>query len=245
MLKVQLVVTAAGPNKGRAIPLPAAKFMIGRDPDCQLRPASQAVSKKHCAIEVRDDKVYVQDIGSTNGTVVRGEIIQGEVEVQSGDALKIGPLEFRVEFTQVPVKKASDQTPTPEALKDMTSDSKSKMKAVIAPKIDGSGSSATQPIPKPGSSSANKPVPAPAAADTEGDAMAAMLLALDGDDEAAADGAPVVPEGSTIMEMPAVNPDGSKKKDKKATISGAEMSSAANDILRRYIRRTGGGAPGT
>ena len=68
MLKVQLVVTAAGPNQGRAIPLTSAKFMIGRDPDCQLRPASQAVSKKHCAIEVRDGKVYVADIGSTNGS---------------------------------------------------------------------------------------------------------------------------------------------------------------------------------
>lgn len=240
MLKVQLVVTAAGPNQGRAIPLPASKFMIGRDPDCQLRPASQAVSKKHCAIEVRDDKVYVADIGSTNGTVVRGEIITGEVEVKTGDALKIGPLEFRIEFALVPGKKVSDQTPTPEALKDLTGDSKAKMKAAIAPKVGSSG--AVKPVAaKPGSSSVVKPAPA---ADAEADAMAAMLLALDIDEPMAADGSPIVPDGSTIMDMPAVNPDGTKKKDKKSTISGAEMSSAANDILRRYIRRTGG-APGT
>ena len=239
MLKVQLVVTAEGPNKGRAIPLTGAKFMIGRDPDCQLRPASQAVSKKHCAVEVRGDKVFVQDIGSTNGTVVRGEVIQGEVEVKPGDALKIGPLEFRIEFTPVPVKKVSDQTPTPDSLKGMTADSKAQMKAVMAPKA-GSGSTATQPIPKPGSSSVIKPAPVP---DTDGDAMAAMLLALDSDEPVAADGTPVVPEGSTIMDMPMVNPDGTKKKDKKASVSAGEMSSAANDILRRYIRRTGGGAP--
>lgn len=233
MLKVQLVVTVAGPNQGRAIPLPTSKFMIGRDPDCQLRPTSQAVSKKHCAIEVRDDKVYVADIGSTNGTVVRGEIITGEVEVKTGDALKIGPLEFRIEFALVPGKKVSDQTPTPEALKDLTGDSKAKMKAAIAPKVGSSGA-------KPGSSSVVKPAPAP---DAEADAMAAMLLALD-IDEPMVDGQPVVPDGSTIMDMPAINPDDTKKRDKKTTISGAEMSSAANDILRRYIRRTGG-APGT
>ena len=241
MLKVQLVVTAVGPNQGRAIPLPQTKFMIGRDPDCQLRPASQSVSKKHCQIEVRSDKVFVQDIGSTNGTVVRGEVIQGEVEVQSGDAIKVGPLEFRIQFTALPVKKSSDQTPTPEALKAMTSDSKEKIKAVMSPNVGSNSSGAMKAIsltPKPGGSSVVKP------ADADGDAMAAMLLAMD-DDDTSSGGTPIVPEGSTMMEMPAANTDGSpKKKEKKATISGAEMSSAANDILRRYIRRTGG-APGS
>jgi predicted component of type VI protein secretion system len=232
MLKVQLVVTAVGPNQGRAIPMTTAKFMIGRDADCQLRPASQAVSKKHCAIEVREGKVYVADIGSTNGTVVRGEIITGEVEVQSGDALKVGPLEFRIEFTKVAPKKPSDQTPTPESLKAMTPDSQAKLKAVMAPKV---------PAAKPGSSSAHRPVAAP---DENADAMAAMLLAM-GDDGSPSD-SQSVPEGSTIMEMPAVTAgtaDPAAKKAKKATPSGAEMSNAANDILRRYIRRTGGGAP--
>jgi len=233
MLKVQLVVTATGPNQGRAIPLTVSKFMIGRDPDCQLRPASQAVSKKHCAIEVRDGRVFVADIGSTNGTVVRGDVIEGEVEVQSGDALKVGPLEFRIEFARVAGKKPSDQTPTPESLKAMTADSQAKMKAVTAPKLPGA---------KPGSSSIVKPV---SASDGQADAMAALLLSMDGDD-VSSDGTPHVPEGSTIMEMPAVSAeeDGAKK-TKKAIVSGAEMSNAANDILRRYIRRTGGGAPGS
>jgi predicted component of type VI protein secretion system len=239
MLKVQLVVTAVGPNQGRAIPLTSARFMIGRDPDCQLRPASQAVSKKHCAIEVRDGNVYVADIGSKNGTVVRGQIITGEVEVQSGDALKVGPLEFRIEFTKVAPKKVSDQTPTPEALKTMTADSQSKMKTVMAPKL------AAAPA-KPGSSTVNKPVAAPPA-DENSDAMAAMLLAM-GDDGSAEESSSV-PEGSTIMEMPAVTASAgdasASKKPKKAIVTGAEMSNAANDILRRYIRRTGGGPAGS
>ena len=210
-----------------------SKFMIGRDPDCQLRPASQAVSKKHCAIEVRDGRVFVADIGSTNGTVVRGDVIAGEVEVQSGDALKVGPLEFRIEFAKVAGKKPSDQTPTPESLKAMTADSQARLKAVMAPKLAGA---------KPGSSSILKPVAAP---DGQADAMAALLLAMDGDD-VSSDGTPHVPEGSTIMEMPGVSAeeDGAKK-PKKSIVSGAEMSNAANDILRRYIRRTGGGAPGS
>jgi predicted component of type VI protein secretion system len=241
MLKVQLVVTAVGPNQGRAIPLTTAKFMIGRDPDCQLRPASQAVSKKHCAIEVRDGKVFVADIGSTNGTVVRGQIITGEVEVESGDALKVGPLEFRIEFVKVAPKKPSDQTPTPEALKAVSADSQAKLKAVMAPKLP-----ATPAGSKPGSSTVTKPAAAPAPAAENDDAMAAMLLAM-GDDGSSSE-SQEVPGGSTIMEMPlttATTGDASaSKKPKKAIVTGAEMSNAANDILRRYIRRTGGGPPG-
>lgn len=226
MLKVQLVVTAAGPNQGRAIPLSVPKFLIGRDPDCQLRPASQAISKRHCSVTVREGKVFVQDIGSTNGTVVRGETIQGEVEVVHGDALKIGPLEFRIEITG---KKLSDGTPIPESMKDLSAASAAKLKAVMAPKL---GSSGTNPSVKPA------PVP-----DVEAEAMAAMMMALDTEEPAGV--APAgVPDGNTIMEMPGVEGaagDGSSAgKKKKGTISGAEMSSAANDILRKYIRRTGG-----
>jgi pSer/pThr/pTyr-binding forkhead associated (FHA) protein len=225
-MKVSLVVTASGPNQGRSIALTSPKFAIGRDPDCQLRPASQAVSKRHCAIEVREGKVYVLDIGSTNGTFVRGVPISGEVEVQPGDTLKVGPLEFRFEFT---FPKAPELTPTIDGLKAVTTDSSAKMKPITAPPL------------KTGSSTASKPVQkVPAAADAEADAMAAMLLALDADDTTTKPGE--VPEGSTIMDMPAANVDAAKKeKEKKKMPSGAEMSNAANDILRRYIRRTGGG----
>jgi hypothetical protein len=82
----------------------------------------------------------------------------------------------------------------------------------------------------------------PAAAtdeDHEAAAAAAMLLGLD-DDEPGTGENPSIPDGSTVMEMPAVNAEDSKEAEKKKkSISGAEMSAAANDILRKYIRRTG------
>ncbi|HEX4607682.1 MAG TPA: FHA domain-containing protein, partial [Urbifossiella sp.] len=56
-MKVSLVV-ASGVHQGKAIPIVGPQFIIGRDPTCQLRPASQAVSKQHCAVLVRDGKVY-------------------------------------------------------------------------------------------------------------------------------------------------------------------------------------------
>ena len=83
-MKVSLVVTT-GSHEGRSIPLTGPQFLIGRDPQCQLRPASQAISKLHCAILVRDGKVYLKDFGSTNGTLVNDALVQDtEVELADG-----------------------------------------------------------------------------------------------------------------------------------------------------------------
>jgi len=220
-MKVNLIVTAAGPNQGRAIPIGGAKFVIGRDPECNLRPASQAISHKHCAVLVRDGKVFVLDLSSTNGTLVNDEVVSGEVEVKHGDRLKLGPLDFKLDI--VATKPKTDSTPLPEALKALTPSAAEKLKAVVAAK---------EPTPVK--------IPTTPATDesNEHDSAAAMLLGVD--DEPGA--IPQVPEGSTVMDLAAVNADGTpvKKADKKKTITGAEMSSTANDILRKYIRRTGG-----
>jgi predicted component of type VI protein secretion system len=85
-----------GSAEGREIPIRLSQFLIGRDPECQLRPASPLVSKRHCAIFVRADRVYLRDFDSTNGTLVNRQPIKGETELKDGDELKIGPLFFRV-----------------------------------------------------------------------------------------------------------------------------------------------------
>ena len=230
-MPVNLNVTAAGANQGRAIPIGGAKFVIGRDPECNLRPASQAVSKQHCAVLIRDGQVFVQDLSSTNGTIVNDEVVSGEVEVFNGDRLKLGPLDFKLDIA--PIKRRTDSTPLPEALKAVSPSTANKLKATIAPNVPATKSTPQLPT---------TPVKIAGAADalsdesSEHDSAAAMLLGLD--DEPGA--VPQVPEGSTVMDVAAVNADGTpmKKSDKKKSISGAEMSSTANDILRKYIRRT-------
>src|SRR5438128_5913478 len=94
-MKLCLVV-AQGVHEGKVIPITLSQFLIGRDAQCQLRPASAAISKRHCAVLVRGTQVFVRDFGSTNGTFVNGELVQGEVELHADDRLKVGPLEFTV-----------------------------------------------------------------------------------------------------------------------------------------------------
>src|SRR3954471_9502842 len=95
LMKLSLVV-AQGVHAGKVIPVTSTEFVIGRDPQWQLRPASPAISKQHCALTTRGDKVFVRDCGSTNGTFINDEQVAGEREAKTGDKLKVGPLEFEL-----------------------------------------------------------------------------------------------------------------------------------------------------
>src|SRR5262245_46361022 len=99
-MKLSLVVLTPGKQLGKALPITLSQFVIGRDPQCHLRPASVAVSKRHCAILVRNGKVFVRDFDSTNGTFVNDQQIKGEVELKHEDKLKVGALIFSVQIDQ-------------------------------------------------------------------------------------------------------------------------------------------------
>jgi predicted component of type VI protein secretion system len=215
-MKISLVV-ASGVHQGKPIPIPGAQFFIGRDEGCHLRPASPAISKKHCAILVRGDKAFIRDMESTNGTFVNDEQVTGERELADGDRLRVGPLDFSVVFA--PASKA-DSTPLPDALKAVGKSGEQK------------------PVSRPTPAPTPKPDPAPASAEDDPDKIAAMLLSMGEDDGE-------VPGGSTIMDMPSVEGGGTEQaetkaeddKKKKVAPSAAETSAAASEILRRYMRR--------
>lgn len=185
-MKVSLVV-ASGAHEGKQIPIAGSQFLIGRDPQCQLRPASQAISKKHCGFEVRDGKVYVVDYGSTNGTTVNDEVIRGvEVAVQDGASVKIGPLDFVVRIEKSAPK--PDGTPLPS---DVEAAALAAVKAAAGtaarpPARDTTPNPAApkKPVAKPGT----KEAPILKSGSKEGPALAGSkeAAALAGSKEAAA-----------------------------------------------------------
>lgn len=110
-MKLSLVVMNAGKSAGQVIPINLAQFVIGRDAQCNLRPGSALISKRHCAILVRNGEVFVRDFESTNGTFVNDSPLKGETVVKNGDVLKAGPLHFRIAIEGV--AKPASKTPTP------------------------------------------------------------------------------------------------------------------------------------
>jgi predicted component of type VI protein secretion system len=87
---------AEGKHAGQEISVKGRKFLIGRAEDCHLRPASELISRYHCAILVEESYVGVRDFGSKNGTFVNDERIVGERELKVGDRLTIGHLRFEL-----------------------------------------------------------------------------------------------------------------------------------------------------
>jgi len=118
-MKVSLTVLQPGKTDGKRVPITAPRFLIGRDEKCQLRPASPMVSKRHCLLLLRDNRFFVQDLGSTNGTFVNDRQITGEVELSNGDLLKIGPLCFGVSIeADAPVPSAAHSAPNSDPHSD-------------------------------------------------------------------------------------------------------------------------------
>jgi pSer/pThr/pTyr-binding forkhead associated (FHA) protein len=93
-----------GASAGNELRISGPKFFIGRAEDCHLRPKSELISRHHCVVVIEDTSVLVRDLGSRNGTLVNGERVLGERELQQGDHLKVGPLEFEVLIAQTSIE---------------------------------------------------------------------------------------------------------------------------------------------
>ena len=97
-MEVKLIVIG-GKHPGQVIPVPPPEFLIGRAEDCHLRPQSDMVSRRHCAILQEEGVVAVCDFGSKNGTFVNDQRVITRQELKPGDRLKVGPLEFEVQLS--------------------------------------------------------------------------------------------------------------------------------------------------
>lgn len=94
--KVWLGVQYGG-SKGRMIPVAGDTFVVGRDHNSDLRLGSRHVSKRHAAVEIRGGRVFLRDLGSTNGTVLNGEPLRdAEAELRSEDKIRFGPIRCKV-----------------------------------------------------------------------------------------------------------------------------------------------------
>ncbi len=69
--------------------LHAGRNLIGSDPACEIALPNSTVSRRHAALHVHDDQVELEDLGSTNGTLLRSRKIEREI-LELGDIFVIG-----------------------------------------------------------------------------------------------------------------------------------------------------------
>jgi len=72
---------------------------IGRSKDSDVRIEDRYASGIHARIFSRDGRSYVEDMSSTNGTLLNDAELKGEAELLDGDIVRIGDTEFRYEVS--------------------------------------------------------------------------------------------------------------------------------------------------
>ena len=85
-------------GEDRRFPLGHGPTVIGRADDAAVRIDAAGVSRHHARIGVSGDEARVEDLGSKNGTFVKGKPLAGPCVLSDGDEIRVGPqtLTFRV-----------------------------------------------------------------------------------------------------------------------------------------------------
>jgi FHA domain len=93
-----VVVSSPDLEEGERVELAHEALTIGRGPlnDLQLDQDDFA-SGKHALVDPRRDGVWVEDLGSTNGTFVNGVRLSSSRRLAPGDVLRVGETDFRYE----------------------------------------------------------------------------------------------------------------------------------------------------
>jgi hypothetical protein len=72
---------------------------IGRSKDADVQIVDRYASSIHARLFERGGRYFVEDMNSTNGTLLNGATLKGEAELIDGDSVQIGDTEFRLEVS--------------------------------------------------------------------------------------------------------------------------------------------------
>ena len=102
-MKLQLVFKTAksGGKKPRTydVNLP---IVIGRGQQASFRIPHGQISRRHCELLESKGSVFIRDLGSTNGTMVKGTMLPSKtkVPIRSGSVIRLGDLAFRINYVE-------------------------------------------------------------------------------------------------------------------------------------------------
>jgi DNA-binding winged helix-turn-helix (wHTH) protein len=80
-------------------PLRAGENIVGRGAEAHVRLEASGVSRRHARIVVGADRVFIEDLGSKNGTAVRGERLSAARPLADGDDISIGSVRVLFRLT--------------------------------------------------------------------------------------------------------------------------------------------------
>lgn len=84
------LVLKSGPNAGLTFPVEGDQITIGRDTSNMLVINDPEVSRRHARIFWQGDRYFIEDLGSTNGTMVGGIRIEAAHPLRHGELITLG-----------------------------------------------------------------------------------------------------------------------------------------------------------
>ena len=75
----------------REVSLASGENILGRDPEAAVHIDDATVSRHHARIVIDRGRAALEDLGSKNGTWLRGSRVRGAEALRDGDAIQVGP----------------------------------------------------------------------------------------------------------------------------------------------------------
>jgi len=122
---VPKIVFISGAGTGRTYDI-VGELLVGRNPESQIRLPEEVISRRHAKVYMRGDDVIVEDLGSANGTFVRGEAISAPTKLEDGEVVSFGNISARIQYEGAASK--GDMTKT---LINISSDEESPSSSVL------------------------------------------------------------------------------------------------------------------
>jgi len=87
-----LLYLLSGPNAGDSYEVKDGTNLVGRGPDSDLQIIEQSISRKHARILLSGDRLFIEDLGSQNGTQINGHPVGSsfQIEIKEGDFISLG-----------------------------------------------------------------------------------------------------------------------------------------------------------
>ena len=88
-----------GPKELRGVSIAVhGPVIVGRSPGADIVIGAGYVSGRHARFSLMGQNLFVEDLGSTNGTAVNGQVIGEPVALKNGDVVNVGDVAIRVRF---------------------------------------------------------------------------------------------------------------------------------------------------
>ena len=94
-----VVLKSPALDAGEEVPVDSLPVAVGRGGQNEVPlEGDEFASAQHARFEARRDGLWVEDIGSTNGTFVNGARVTTPRRLSKGDIVRVGQTDFRVEL---------------------------------------------------------------------------------------------------------------------------------------------------